>query len=73
MKGNRWTIVVIGLALATQACDTNVTREPAKPPPAPMPDPSQSPGSALVDPEVVSAQRMIVEGRRVFRFETFGD
>ncbi|HSD86059.1 MAG TPA: hypothetical protein VLB44_01045, partial [Kofleriaceae bacterium] len=29
--------------------------------------------AAAPDPAMASAQRMIVEGRRVFRFDTFGD
>ena len=61
--------MITALAAASGSCETGAGR-------APDPAPERAPPSAAptaADPVLTSAQRMIVEGRRVFRFDTFGD
>src|SRR5688572_14474990 len=61
-------VLFAGVIVGMVGCET---ASPPEPTVAPTTDVGAAPAQA--DPAMATAQRMITEGRRVFRFDTFGD
>src|SRR5262245_11103761 len=66
MHRRQW-ILGIALAAASTSCEPTRTLD-LRPPPMPEPAPAVAPDTAMT-----AAQRMVTQGRQVFRFDTFGD